>query len=110
MFIYGSIGTRGVCHPLSLILLGLISIRAIPHQLLCGQRIQMHYVADLQGMYPVVKLAHPEHVAADVLALVAFPQALNLPQVVEAAHELALVLFARDGKEAFHLAVCGHGT
>jgi hypothetical protein len=29
---------------------------------------------------------------------------------VEAGHELALILFARDGKEAFHLTVCGHGT
>jgi serine/threonine-protein kinase RIO1 len=70
----------------------------------------MHYVADLQGMYPVVKLAHPEHVSADVLALVAFPQALDLSQVVEAARELALVFLARDGKKTLHLAVCGHGT
>ena len=70
----------------------------------------MHYVADLQGMNPVVKLAHPEHVSADVLALVAFPQALDLSQVVEAAHELALVFLARDGKKTLHLAVCGHGT
>jgi hypothetical protein len=65
----------------------------------------MHDVADLQGMYPVVKLAHSEHVAADVFALVTFPQALDLSQVVEAAHELALVLFARDSKQALHLAV-----
>ena len=105
MFIYGSIGTWTICCRLSLILLALTSSRAIPHQLLGGQRIQMHDVANLQGMYPVVKLAHSEHVAADVLALVTFPQALNLPQVVEAAHELAMVLFARYGKEALHLAI-----
>ncbi len=58
----------------------------------------MHDVPNLQGMYPVVKLAYSEHVTADVLAFVTFPQTLDLPQVVEASHELALVLFAGDGK------------
>lgn len=111
MFIDGSIGTWTVFGPLCLILLALSSsCRAIPHQLLSGQRVQMHDIANLQGMYPVVKLAHSKHVTADVLALVTFPQALDLPQVVEAADKLALVLFARDGKKALHLAVGGHGT
>ncbi len=65
----------------------------------------MHDVPNLQGMYPVVKLAYSEHIAADILAFVTFPQTLDLPQVVEAAHELTLILFARDSKKALHLAV-----